>query len=208
MLGAVVAIPLILYVAFCVIDARDGIFSRNVSSSMAPTILYGDYLISRRIARPANGGPAVQRGDLVVHAFPPDPTKQFIKRVVGIPGDTLSMADGKLTRNGHVIPEPYAHRDEPDLDPAQQEFVWQRHFVTGAAARDTSKYVPSRDNWGPLVVPRNSYFVLGDNRDNSLDSRYWGFVSGDQLQARVRRVYFSRDSTGMIRWSRLGKRLH
>ena len=206
-IGALIVLPLVIYAGFIFIDTGDGFYSKNVSGGMAPTILNGDFLTSRRLAPTPNGEPAVQRGDVVIHAWPPEPTRQYIKRVVGLPGDTLSMVDGQLTVNHRVLPEAYAHRDEPSADPVSDDFAWQRQFVVGPAAADTSKYVASRNNWGPLRVPRGAYFVLGDNRDNSLDSRYWGFVSRTQLQSRVRRVYFSRDSTGRIRWSRLGKRL-
>jgi signal peptidase I len=206
-LGALIVLGGVVYGSFLVVDSGDGFFSRNVSSSMTPTILDGDYLASRRIHVQRNGEPDVHRGDLVVHAWPPDPTKQFIKRLVGMPGDTLAMVEGKLILNGHAVAEPYAHHDEPTIDPVVDDFSWQRPFLLATIAADPSKYVPSRNNWGPIVVPRGQYFVLGDNRDHSLDSRYWGFVTGGELQGRIRRVYFSRDSTGRIRWSRIGERL-
>jgi signal peptidase I len=196
----------LLYGGFLLIDTADGFYSKNVSSSMAPAILSGDYITSRALRR-AIRVLDLRRGDLIVFAFPPDPSKQFIKRVVGLPGDTLTMTDGKLLVNGGTLREPYAHRDEPTVDPVVDDFDWQRRYLAGKAATDTSKYLASRNNWGPLEVPRGAYFVLGDNRDNSLDSRYFGFVPAAEVQARVRRIYFSRDSTGRIRWSRIGKRV-
>lgn len=206
-IGALIVVPLVVYAGFIFADTGDGFYSKNISGSMAPTILEGDFLTSRGVAHGPDDLPVIHRGDLVIHTLPTDPRKQYVKRIVGLPGDTLSMVEGRLIVNNHAVTEPYAHRDEPSIDPVSDDFAWQRQFVIGPAAADPSKYVASRNNWGPLVVPHDAYFVLGDNRDNSLDSRYWGFVSGTQLQARVRRVYFSQDSASRIRWSRLGKRL-
>jgi hypothetical protein len=86
------------------------------------------------------------------------------------------------------------------------DFVWQRSYVLRSVVSDTTRYVASRDNWGPLVVPPRMFFLLGDNRDNSLDSRYWGFLPSDHLIGEARRIYFSRDAAGRVRWDRLGRR--
>lgn len=206
-LSAIVTLTFVSYVVFILSDTGDGFYSKNVTAAMEPAILVGDYITSRRITAGSTGDAVIHRGDVVVHAWPPDRSKQFVKRIVGLPGDTLAMTNGMLSVNGRTLAEPYAHRDEPEMDPVVDEFNWQRPYVAAKAAMDTSRYVASRNTWGPLVVPRGEYFVLGDNRDNSLDSRYWGFLPRADVQARVRRVYFSRDTTGRIRWSRFGQRV-
>ncbi len=119
------------------------------------------------------------------------------------------MTDGRLWVNGRQLDEPYAWHAEPTRDPVVDEFRWQRRFLVGPGALDTAGYTPSRNNWGPLVVPVHNVFVLGDNRDNSLDSRYVGFVPESDVAARVDRIYFSRDpGTAAIRWRRFGRRPH
>jgi signal peptidase I len=155
-----------------------------------------------------------RRGDIVIFDFPDDPSKDFVKRLVGLPGDTLSMLSGQLTRNGAPLEEQYAEHREPGVDPMNEAFRWQRgHLVnTAVAASLPTGYRPSRDNWGPIVVPPKHFFVLGDNRDNSLDSRYWGFVPDSLLRGTPLFVYYSYqpDSTSSapwltrIRWRRLG----
>ena len=155
-----------------------------------------------------------QDGDVIVFEWPEDPTKNFVKRLVGLPGDTLEMREGKLIRNGRVLNEPYVVHTEPDIDPAPEDFRWQRGYLV-QTANATVGYHPSRNNWGPLVVPVGNYFVLGDNRDNSLDSRYWGFVADSLVKGRPFVIYYSYapDSVDFawltrIRWQRVGERVH
>jgi signal peptidase I len=122
------------------------------------------------------------------------------------------MENGVLLRNGLPQQERYATHSEPNSDPAADEFHWQRNYLVRPAMARPS-YRPSRNNWGPIVVPAGNYFVLGDNRDNSLDSRYWGFVPDSMVRGRPMIVYFSYapDSTATldwlsrIRWHRLGE---
>ncbi len=194
------------------------------SGSMENTLLVGDFLLvnkvvygavvpgtSRRL--PALRQPA--RGDVIVFEWPKDRTKDFVKRLMGLPGDTLAMRNGILIRNGVALAEPYVSHVEPDTDPVWDEFRWQGDFLVRTAG-EVVAYHPSRNNWGPLVVPQEQYFVLGDNRDNSLDSRYWGFVPDSLLRGRPEVVYFSfsPDSSGglgwlrHVRWTRLGERVH
>ena len=145
---------------------------------------------------------------------PREPGRDFVKRVVGLSGDTLGMVDGVLKRNGRFVHEGYTSHTEPGSDPAGEEFRWQRRFLVRGATGGAS-YHPSRNNWGPLVVPRENLFVLGDNRDNSLDSRYWGFVADSMVKGRPLLVYFSYapDSASLVpfltnvRWRRLGTRV-
>ncbi|MGQ0765670.1 MAG: signal peptidase I [Gemmatimonadota bacterium] len=194
------------------------------SGSMEETLLVGDFLLVNKAVYGAplpfgpGRSPAVRaplRGDVVVFRWPPDPEKNFVKRLLGLPGDTLSMIHGTLVRNGVRISEGYVQRTEPGIDPAGEDFRWQRgHLVPTAEA--SSSYHPSRNNWGPIVVPDHHFFVLGDNRDNSLDSRYWGFVPDSLLRGTPLVVYYSYqpdsasrlDWLTRIRWSRLGERIH
>jgi signal peptidase I len=106
--------------------------------------------------------------------------------------------------NGRAVSEPYAYNEEPNVDPAVDDFAWQAAHL----AKRIPDYRASRNTWGPLVVPAASYFVLGDNRDNSLDSRYLGFVARARITAMPTRIYFSRDSARrQVRWSRIGATL-
>src|SRR5215470_12275788 len=193
------------------------------SGSMERTLLVGDFLLVNKLAYGAEVPFTHRRlpklrephhGDVIVFEWPEDPTKNFVKRLVGLPGDTLEMHDGLLVRNGLALRESYVLHTEPDIDPAPEDFRWQRDYLVKTASASIS-YHPSRNNWGPLVVPRGNYFVLGDNRDNSLDSRYWGFVPDSLVKGRPFVIYYSYspDSSDgsfawltKIRWTRLGER--
>ena len=174
---------------------------RLPADSMAPALVAGDYLLTI----PLDDRP-IQRGEIVVFQWPEDTTKTFIKRVAGLPGDTIRMRDGLLEVNGKREREDYVIREDTSSDHTGDEFAWQQAYAVPATRVAASPSPPSRDNWGPLVVPAGSFFMLGDNRDNSLDSRYWGFVRADQLFARPWRIYFSRDpESGSVRWGRIGR---
>ena len=144
--------------------------------------------------------------------WPKDRTKNFVKRLVGLPGDTLAMRDGILIRNGVALAEPYVTHSDPEADPVWDEFRWQSDFLVRTADAAVG-YHPSRNNWGPLIVPSGNYFVLGDNRDNSLDSRYWGFVADSLVRGQPLVVYYSYDPDGAVkldwltrvRWKRFGE---
>jgi signal peptidase I len=194
------------------------------SGSMERTLLVGDFLLVNKLVYgaevPFTGKrlPAIREprlGDVVVFQWPQDPTKNFVKRLVGMPGDTLSMEDGALVRNGRRIREQYVLHTDPDADPSGEEFRWQSdHLVRSAQAH--IRYQPSRNNWGPIVVPAGNYFMLGDNRDNSLDSRYWGFVPDSLIRGQPLVVYYSYEPDSgtqsawlsRVRWDRLGSRVH
>jgi len=154
------------------------------TGSMEGTLLVGDFLLVNKLVYgaevPYTGRrlPAIampKYRDIVVFQYPVDPEVNFVKRLVGLPGDTIAMENGELIRNGRREVEPYVTHSDPGGDPAGEDFGWQRGFLVRRAGAFPS-YHPSRNNWGPIVVPPRQYFMLGDNRDNSLDSRYWGFV--------------------------------
>ena len=163
------------------------------SASMEPTLLAGDFILAKPLRR------APERGDIVVYRRR---GLVFMKRVVGLPADTLSMQNGTLFVNGHSVAEPYAsHRHEGSL--FDQDFLWQREYV--APGVDRATYHPTLTSWGPIVVPSRAYFVLGDNRGESADSRYTGFIPADSAIQRPTVIYLSRDrETGHIRWDRIG----
>jgi signal peptidase I len=161
----------------------------------------------------------LRRGDVVVFEWPVDQSKNFVKRLVALPGDTVAMQQGVLLLNGVEQDERYVVHTDPGMDPVAEDFRWQRSYLvrtaSAAQAPPARGYRPSRNNWGPLVVPEKHFFALGDNRDNSLDSRYWGFVPDSLVRGTPMLVYYSYspDSTTSaswltnIRWRRLGERI-
>ena len=182
------------------------------TSSMENTLLVGDFLLVNKVAYGAEipgtplqlpGYDRPERGDVVVFEPPPEagqpPHTNYVKRIVGVPGDTLSMREGVLVRNGTAVPEPYAKRNGA-ADVRNPRFRWQRSHIPNVHARP--RYRPSRDNWGPLVVPPEHYFVMGDNRENSEDSRYWGFVPANAIKGRPLIIYYSYDrrKPAALRW--------
>ena len=165
------------------------------SVSMEPTLLRGDYVLARPLRRPPS------RGHIVVYK---DRVATHIKRVVGLPTDTVSMRRGALFVNGDSVPEPYiATSLEPDISDTQ--FLWQRRVLAGNEA--SLAYDPTRDTWGPLLVPTRAYFVLGDNRGYSYDSRYVGSISSDSVTQEPVLIYLSWDRDNGVRWDRIGIRL-
>ncbi|MEO7998748.1 MAG: signal peptidase I [Gemmatimonadaceae bacterium] len=183
--------------------ARSRMFGESFqlpSGSMQPTLTMGDYIMTVPLS-----SENVARNEIVVYRWSSDDPMRFVSRVVGIPGDTLAMRAGKLLRNGKEISEPFAAYDTTAYGPAADGgFDWQKNFL--ADTNNTAGYRPTRNDWGPLVVVRNAYFVLGDNRDNSLDSRYRGLVPADLISFTPQRIYYSLDpATGNFRWDRIGK---
>lgn len=190
------------------------------SGSMESTLLVGDFLLVNKLLYGAEvpflrkhlpGVREPRLADVVVFQWPEDPAKNFVKRIVGMPGDTLEMRRGTLFRNGNEQRERYVVRGETLIDAAGEDFRWQRDFVVPGV--DVRRYHPTRNDWGPLVVPDRQYFVLGDNRDNSLDSRYWGFVPDSLVRGSPIFVYYSYapdsgatlDWLTRVRWQRLGE---
>lgn len=194
-LGAILLVGFVLRPA-----AEDGIEARVAdafqvtSQAMAPTLLPGDYLLADR--RSFRKGPPA-RFEIAVYRRE---GRTYLHRIVGVPGDTLEMNRKVLHLNGDPVAEPYVQHRDP-LDVAAPAMLWQMDHLVGARADGG----PTRDDWGPLVVPRGQYFVLGDNRDDAADSRYHGFVPREDLLGRALRLYFSVDEGGGIRWSRIGQ---
>src|SRR5438128_3938086 len=194
------------------------------TGSMEHTLLAGDFLFvnkavygaqipGTRARLPGFGTP--QRGDIIVFEYPRDPTLNYVKRVIGRAGDTVALRAGRVEVNGAALVEPYVQHIDAGHDLSDAEFAWQRGFFVGPGD-DARRQHPTRDNWGPLLVPPGKYFVLGDNRDNSSDSRYWGFVDEAAVKGRPLVVYFSYDREARdalpwltdIRWHRLGSLIH
>ena len=195
------------------------------SGSMERTLLAGDFLFVNKAVygaqipgttarMPGFGEPA--RGDVIVFAYPKDPSQNYVKRVIGRGGDTVAMESGRVWLNGRLVDEPYVQRTERERDRADAMFAWQRAYLVDPSPDVRRRYRPTRDNWGPLVVPSEHLFVLGDNRDNSHDSRYWGFVHRDAVKGQPLVVYFSYEREAGdpwpwltdIRWRRLGSLIH
>ena len=170
------------------------------STSMVPTLLVGDHVLANRfiygIRVPSmyigkseiipGGGKIIipvshpKDGDIVIFRFPKSPAIYFIKRCVGVPGDVLMMKDKILYRNGKKLKEPYVVHQDPHIYP--KNIPSTSPFKTKFG---------SRDNWGPIKVPPHKYFMMGDNRDNSYDSRYWGFVPEENIVGKAFIIYGS-----------------
>ena len=193
---------------------------RIPSSSMERTLLVGDFLFVNKALYGAELPlihtrlPAIRDprlGDIVVFDSRTEPGVKVVKRVVGVPGDTLLMRGGVLYRNGIRQVEPYVeHTDSlQDVSDTGMRASQLAHLLRSV---NKVQYQPTRDNWGPLVVSPDSFFVMGDNRDNSYDSRYWGFVPRTVIRGRPMFVYYSYDHDSWkalpfitaIRWGRIG----
>ena len=176
------------------------------TGSMEDNLKIGDHIVVNKfIYGPKGDGPIgrlfplreVRRGDIIVFRYPLQPETDFVKRVVGLPGDTITVRDKKVSVNGKPLDEPYVVYDDPQTYPA-------------------SELLPepyrSRDQFGPYHVPEGQYFAMGDNRDRSSDSRYWGTVPRSMIKGRAFMVYWSfrgnpppPDSPPIERLKELGK---
>ena len=206
---------------------------RIPSGSMIPSLLVGDWLFVNKLVY----GPHVpftrhslpgydepQRGDVVVFVSPyqsdmaaagEDPTPTLVKRLVGMPGDTLSMREGLLHVNGLPQRQGYAAAQNAKGDPNETSplMEWQRRIeLTGSRFGPPSR-TPTLDHWGPLLIPAGHYFMMGDNRYASKDSRYWGIVPRGNVRGRPMFVYYSYNADDSdrplpfitdIRWARIG----
>ncbi|MFW9845848.1 MAG: signal peptidase I [Candidatus Thorarchaeota archaeon] len=156
---------------------------RIPSGSMLPTIFVGDYILAKTKLFIKNN---LHRGDIVIFKWPKDPSKNFIMRAIALGGDEIKIVDKKVYINGLTLNEPYVINEDQNI------------LLTG-----DYKF---RDNFGPVKVPDDCIFVLGDNRDRSNDSRFWGFVQKSSIVGRASSIYWSYDnSEKSVRWERLGK---
>jgi signal peptidase I len=213
---------------------------RIPSGSMIPTLLVGDWLFVNKLAY----GPTIpftnshlpgytspKHGDVIVFVSPyqadnaPDFTPTLVKRLIGMPGDTLLMRDGVLSLNG--VPQRQSFADsnpKGDNSAPAPNFTWQHSIEVKGSRFGPPPEQPTLGNWGPLVIPADRYFMMGDNRYCSKDSRYWGVVPRDNIRGRPLFVYYSyvpgpgeqadpcsgqvsdRPLPGItdIRWSRIG----
>jgi signal peptidase I len=206
---------------------------RITSGSMEPTLLVGDWLFVNKLrfgphipftSHSLPGYATPKRGDVTVFVSPPQDesirispdqvTPTLVKRIVGVAGDTLVMRHGQLTVNGSAVPSPSAFvLPDAVADEPQAIFAWQHQIEVRGSRFGSPVPAPSLHEWGPLVVPSGTFFMMGDNRDNSVDSRYYGPVPRANLRGTPTFVYYSYDpETGpeylraatSIRWRRLG----
>ncbi|HEY4303499.1 MAG TPA: signal peptidase I [Gemmatimonadaceae bacterium] len=206
---------------------------RIPSGSMEPTLLVSDWLFVNKLRY----GPHVpfttlnlpgyakpQRGDVVVFISPPqdeairispdEVTPTLVKRIVGVAGDTVLMRHGHLVVNGSPVPAPNSFVLADSIaDRAQPIFAWQHRIELRDSRFGAPVAEPSLHEWGPVVVPNDSFFMMGDNRDDSVDSRYYGPVPRANLRGTPMFVYYSYDpeegldyfrAITAIRWSRVG----
>jgi signal peptidase I len=158
------------------------------TGSMENNLLIGDHLLVNKflfgpttsaLERAILPVRDVRRGDVIVFKYPEEPDRDFIKRVIGLPGETLELREKRIYINGRKLDEPYVHFLEPPSAATGE------HEVTS---------FDLRERYGPVTVPAGHYFVMGDNRDNSQDSRYWGFLPRDYIKGRALVIYWSYDS--------------
>jgi signal peptidase I len=192
-----IAVILALFVRTFIVQAF-----KIPTGSMENNLLIGDHLlVNKFVFAPTLTSlenallpiDPIRRGDILVFKFPEDPTRDFVKRVIGLPGETLEMRNKRVYINGKALTEPYVH------------FIFPVENA-GSEGADFSDAGVQR-NYGPVVVPEDQYFMMGDNRDNSQDSRYWGFLRRDYVKGKALFVYFSLGEGG-IRWRRLLHQIH
>ena len=179
----VIAVILALFVRTFVVQAF-----KIPTGSMEENLLIGDHLLVNKFVLGPSIAAAerallplgtIRRGDVIVFKYPEDPDRDFIKRVVGLPGETLELRAKKVYIDGMPLDEPYAHYLEP--------------LRTSRDLQEVTSF-DVRDQYGPVTVPTDQYFVMGDNRDNSQDSRYWGFLPRGFVKGKALVIYWSYDA--------------
>jgi signal peptidase I len=170
------------------------------SQSMEPTLLVGDHLLVNKFLFEGRGAwyekllpyRPIHRGDIVVFKFPYDDHPHYVKRVIGLPGDRIRIINQEVYVNGHPLDEPYVVHDPLGEDSFGDNFPpTDRYFIESGLRPEWATRVLDYVDRGSLVVPPNRYFVMGDNRDRSWDSRYWGFVNRDAIMGRPLVIYWS-----------------
>jgi signal peptidase I len=167
------------------------------SESMENTLLIGDYLLVDKLCY-GGGGVGdfvfpyrqIHRGDIIVFHYPVNPAQHFVKRVVGIPGDRIHLIRKRVFINGQPLNEPYARYFKPEPNPFRDDFPRLDVLDPGINA-DWWVEMPKLVEDGQLIVPEGHYFAMGDNRDDSSDSRYWGFVPRANIIGRPLLIYWS-----------------
>jgi signal peptidase I len=176
----VIAVILALFIRTFVVQAF-----KIPTGSMEENLLIGDHLlVNKFVFGPTETGMErallpigiIKRGDILVFKYPVEPDRDFIKRVIGLPGETVELREKKVYINGKPLDEPYVHFLQPPG--ADSEL----HEVTSFDVRE---------RYGPVTVPQNQYFMMGDNRDNSQDSRYWGFMPRENVKGKALLIYWS-----------------
>jgi signal peptidase I len=166
---------------------------------MEGNLLVGDHILVDRVAY-ADPGPfgrhllpysGVERGDIVAFLYPEDPRQTYVKRVIGLPGDRIRLENGQVIRNGHRLVEPYTQHTASRPDAYRDSFPVSPAAFTTPRGRDMFEHHVRN---GEVIVPPGMLFALGDNRDNSADSRYWGFVPRDYVVGKPLLVYWSYDA--------------
>jgi len=175
------------------------------SQSMEPTLLVGDYLLVNKFIFGGRDNwydrflpyRAIRRGDIIVFKFPYQDHPHYVKRVIGVPGDRVKIVDQRVYVNGRALAEPYVvHDPGAPYEPFGDNFPpGSHHFLQRNLQPEWSDQMLSYIENGELVVPRNKYLVMGDNRDHSWDSRYWGFVDRDAVMGRPILIYWSVTAT-------------
>jgi signal peptidase I len=182
----VVAVILALFIRTFIVQAF-----KIPTGSMQPNLLIGDHLLVNKLVYSPSlgrfedlllGKKPIARDHVIVFKYPGDPTRDFIKRVIGLPGELVEVRGKTVYIDGKPLAEPYAHFIEQPLRPDDPEYGLRGEGI--------------RDDWGPERVPAGQLFVMGDNRDNSRDSRFWGFLPCDQVKGRALLVYWSYEASG------------
>jgi signal peptidase I len=170
------------------------------TGSMEDTLLIGDHLLVDKLAYAPAGDDGkhllpysqVRRGDIIVFRYPVDINQTFVKRVIGVPGDRIRLERKQVYLNGRAQDEAYKYHKDPGYDPYRDDFPGNANFqVLPRGQEMLANHVVN----GEVVVPPDSYFAMGDNRDSSLDSRYWGFVPRSHIIGKPLIIYWSYDAT-------------
>ena len=192
----VTAVVLALFIRTFIVQAF-----KIPTGSMENNLLIGDHLLVNkfvfaptlgRVERAVLPIRSVERGDVLVFKFPEEPERDFIKRVIGLPGETLELRNQVIYINGAPLVEPYAHYQLPPLP-------------QGAMGGEDGDV---RRKYGPVTIPEGHYFMMGDNRDDSQDSRYWGFLPATYVKGRALFIYWSFGGPQGTRWGRLLHQIH